>query len=147
MNRKNMVTITIVTCISSLIAVLLIAYNSANRTKVVQNKTSPTTLLSTNTENTTSTKPDLEVISKQDEYDKDNNDYYITGEIRNNTNEIKRNVFIRINLYDKDNVLIGDAIDRIDILDAYGTWKFKAEILYDYRKDFSSYRVVELTGY
>jgi hypothetical protein len=130
------------------IIVISVLYFTLLKDKVAS-KQSETSKQAINIETTQPAKPivpDLEVLSKTDKYNSEY-DYAIIGEIKNNKDYPMRNVFIRINLYDKDYKLLGDAIDRIDILDANGIWKFKAPIMHDYIKDFDNYKVVELTGY
>lgn len=50
----------------------------------------------------------------------------ITGKVKNNTNKNYSYVQITFNLYDKDDNLVGTAMDNINNLEANGTWIFNA---------------------
>lgn len=141
--------------VSITVVITIIGYIIVSDIEKQQKAIDKSKLITTSTSNTnsssnsnfeTTVKPDLEVLSKEDKY-VDKFDYAIIGEVKNNRDYPMRNVFIRINLYDKDKKLLGDATDRIDGLDANGIWKFKAQILNKYQKDCESYKMVELTGY
>lgn len=54
---------------------------------------------------------------------------YITGTVRNNSNDRISYAQIEFALYDKSGAQVGTALDNIAQLDAGGTWKFKAVIL------------------
>jgi len=54
---------------------------------------------------------------------------YISGKIKNNTDEQLSYLEVDINLYDKDGVQVGDTMDIVQNLGARGTWEFKAPVL------------------
>jgi hypothetical protein len=53
-------------------------------------------------------------------------------------------VSIKINIYDKDDILLGNASDYITDLPSGEKWKFKAVVFED---GFQKYRVVDISGY
>ena len=58
-------------------------------------------------------------------------DEYIEGRVINQSDNTYSSVFIRFNLYDEENNLVGNAIDSIDNLGPHETWKFKAQVIGD----------------
>lgn len=56
---------------------------------------------------------------------------YITGTVINQSDNTYSTVIIKFNLYDKENNLVGNAIDSINNLGPHETWKFKALVPYD----------------
>lgn len=70
--------------------------------------------------------------------------YYIVGYVKNNSNTQVKSVYIKFNIYDKNNMQIGDTIDGVNNLEPYGIWKFKTMIL---EKEASSVKFIEVTHY
>lgn len=86
--------------------------------------------------------PDLQVV----EHDFESGEYnsYITGRIRNNSNETYSYVQVSINLYDRQDNLIGSTLDNANNLRPGDTWSFRA-IVTD--ESANAYRIEEVTGY
>ncbi|MBU3114338.1 FxLYD domain-containing protein [Clostridium lacusfryxellense] len=89
----------------------------------------------------TETLPDLEVLDKTDEYE--NGSMYITGTIKNNSGSDYTSAYVTINLYDKDDNIVGNAIDNIQNLGSGEQWKFKCNT----SVDFAKYSVEDVKGY
>lgn len=53
------------------------------------------------------------------------NNYYITGIVKNNTNNTIKNLRITADCYDKENNKLGYAVDSLNELQPNETWKFK----------------------
>jgi hypothetical protein len=73
----------------------------------------------------------------------DKADGYIGGTIKSNTDKTYSYVQVSINLYDASGAQIGSTIANTNNLEPYGTWKYKAPVLY---KDVATYKVMTVTG-
>lgn len=77
----------------------------------------------------------------------DGYNFYIDGEIKNNTNKQYSYVQVSFNLYDKNGAQIGTAIDNINNLEAQGIWKFKAMYFGTNDAEVDRYKLIEIIGY
>ena len=97
------------------------------------------------TDSTTETKQTQEKFTLVDsEGSYDGFAYYVTGTIKNNTNEQYSYVQVTFNLYDADGAQIGTAMSNINNLEENGTWKFKA---LGGTEKAVSYKLAEITGW
>lgn len=95
--------------------------NKASVEKAGESKTSVTT------KKESEEKPEYEL--KDVKVQKDDIYYYVTGILKNNTDEDKSYVEVQFEAKDKDGNKIGDAFDNVNNIKAGGTWKFKAMLL------------------
>lgn len=75
---------------------------------------------------------------------KEGNYLYIVGQVKNNSSKQMRSVYIKFNIYNKDNIQIDDTIDSVSNLEPYGIWQFKIFITKD---DATSVKFTEITQY
>ncbi len=90
----------------------------------------------------TTKKPDLELIESSVESDAFVN--YVVGVIQNNSNKKYGYVQVEINLYDKDDNLVGSTLDNVNNLDPGTKWKFKAVVFQD---NAATYEIKDITGF
>ncbi|WP_036221231.1 FxLYD domain-containing protein [Mesoaciditoga lauensis] len=96
-----------------------------------QNKTPPPPVAQYNNSPTLNPNEDLK-LSKGWGWTADNyGNEYIEGTVVNRSDNTYSSVFIRFNLYDEENNLVGNANDIVDNLRPHETWKFKALVPYD----------------
>ena len=74
---------------------------------------------------------------------------YFEGYIKNNTDKEYNYVSITFNLYDKNDALLGTAIDNVNNLKGGKQWKFKAMafLTSDQLADVASWEVADVTGW
>lgn len=88
-------------------------------------------------------RPDLEVI----EHHPATGEFgsrVIRGTIRNNTSRQYSYVQVEINLYDDAGNQLGSTLANCNNLEAGGTWKFEAPILYE---SSTKYKITDVTGF
>ena len=68
----------------------------------------------------------------------------ICGSVKNNTNRNIGYAQVEINLYDKNENIIGSTADNINNLEANSIWKFKAPIIED---NVTTYKIKNVIGY
>lgn len=92
----------------------------------------------------TTKKADLELVG---ESNAEVTPYMVTisGSVKNNTSKTYRYVQVVVNIYDKDDNLLGTALDNVTNLEAGGTWKFKA--IGSNPGGASRYKITDITGY
>lgn len=88
------------------------------------------------------TQKDLVVIKYQLQKEGDNQ--YITGQVKNNMNKVAKSVFLKFNLYNNSGVQIGDTIDNVGNIDPGGIWEFKTDVN---KEGTTSVKPAELTHY
>lgn len=70
---------------------------------------------------------------------------YITGKIKNNDDKTMGYMQVQISLYDKDENVIGSALDNVNNIGPGEVWSFKAIVLDD--TDLASYKISDITGF
>lgn len=91
---------------------------------------------------------DLEAVITDGYYVKEDKSYYVEGILKNNTNKDYEYVDLTIYVYDSDNNILGEAVCSLQILQANGSWKFKAEY-YEPRRasEVVSYKLINVEFY
>lgn len=96
----------------------------------------------TNERTTTSSEPDLELLSSDSETD-ELGTRYVTGRVRNNTSRTCNYVQVSVNLYNSEGTQVGSTLDNVTNLEPGGVWEFKAVIA---NEDATGFKVAEVSG-
>lgn len=88
-------------------------------------------------------RPDLEVVEDHPATGEFGS-RVVAGTIRNNTSRQYSYVQVEINLYDDAGNQLGSTLANCNNLEAGGTWKFEAPVLYD---SSAQYKIKDVTGF
>lgn len=114
--------------------IILDSSNSAKQTKFETKTTN-----SLNGSNIQPNKPQLELLEHS--FHSDRYYRYVTGTVRNITENEYNGAFVEINLYDQSGAQIGNTSATTKNLEPGGLWKFEALVL---KKEVASYKIKEL---
>jgi uncharacterized protein YcfL len=103
------------------------------------NKTSTTS--SSAVINNSSKVAELEVIKYEAKYI--NYNAHIVGTVKNNSAKEFSYVQVEFNLYDESGAQVGSTLDNTNNLEAYGTWKFDAVCI----EEFKKYKLKGISGF
>lgn len=87
-------------------------------------------------------KQDLEILEHK--FVKEKYSSKVVGKVKNNTTKTYGYAQVEINLYDKDNTLVGSTLANINNFEAGTTWKFEAIVLKD---ETVTYKIKEVSGF
>lgn len=89
----------------------------------------------------------MKITDMESFYSEENNQYYVTGYLKNETTKKHTGISIEIRIYDKDGYVLGESSSYLDEIKENQTWKFK--IIYEEidAKEAASYEITEVYYY